>query len=45
MNKLIARTKIKREKGWLYFTGTDENGYITLCKAEMGKNKKKEVIK
>ena len=39
MNKLIAKTKIKREKGWLYFTGTDEEGNISLWKAEMGKNK------
>lgn len=42
MGKIIARTKIKREKGYLYYTGTDENGNLTLCKAEMAHGKKKK---
>ena len=42
MKKIIARTKIKRERGWLYFTGTDEEGNITLCKTEMRRKKNEE---
>lgn len=36
VKKIIAHTKIKRESGFLYYTGTDENGYLTICKSEMG---------
>ena len=44
MGEEIAKTKIKREKGWLYYCGTDDEGNITLCKAKMGRgnNTKKE---
>jgi len=44
MKKIIAKTKIKREKGILYFCGTDEEGNITICQTEMvrGGRKKKE---
>lgn len=42
MKKLIAKTKIKREKGWLYYTSTDEEGNITIWKSEMGRKKKNE---
>ena len=41
MKELIAKTNIKREKGWLYYTGTDEEGFITLWKSESGRNKKR----
>jgi len=43
MKKLIAKTDIKRERGWIYYTGTDEKGNITIWKTEAGK-KKKETI-
>lgn len=42
MKETILITKIPREKGWLYFTGTDKEGNITLCKCEMSRRKKKE---
>ena len=44
MGEIILKTNIPREKGWLYYTSTDENGNITLCKSEMNKGgrKKKE---
>jgi len=35
--KLIAKTKIKREKGFIYFTGTDELGNLTIMSATSGK--------
>lgn len=43
MTEIILITNIPREKGWLYFTKTDEKGNVILCKSQMGKNKKKEV--
>lgn len=41
MKETILFTEIPREKGWLYFTGTDARGNITVMKAPMGKKKKK----
>lgn len=44
MGKIILKTNLKREKGMLYYCGTDENGNLTLCEAPMarkGKSKKK----
>lgn len=35
MGEEILRTEIKREKGWLYYCGTDENGNLVVCKAKM----------
>lgn len=40
MSELIAKTEIKREKGFVYFTGTDENGNLTICRAKAGRKKK-----
>lgn len=45
MGEVILKTDIPREKGWLYYTTTDENGNLVLCRSEMvrgGKKKKKE---
>jgi len=39
MGKVIAKTQIKREKGFLYYCGTDEKGNLTVCKAKMGRKK------
>jgi hypothetical protein len=44
MGELIIETDIPREKGWLYYTGTDKKGNLTVCKAKMargGRKKKK----
>jgi len=37
IKKLIARTKIKREKRFIYFTETDELGNLTIMSASRGK--------
>jgi len=42
MKKVIAKTKIKREKGYLYFTGTDDDGNITIMRTEMKRGKSKK---
>lgn len=45
MGEVIATTQIKREQGYLYYTATDKNGNLTVCKAKMargGKRKKKK---
>ena len=39
MGEIITKTTIKRDKGWLYYCGTDDEGNITLCKAKMGRSK------
>ncbi len=40
--KVILRTKISREKGKLYFCGTDSEGNITVCETMMARGKRKE---
>jgi hypothetical protein len=40
MSEQIASTEIKREKGFIYFVGTDTNGFLTLNKAVAGRKKK-----
>jgi hypothetical protein len=42
MAKVIANTTIKREKGKLYFCGTDANGNVTICETEMARGRKKQ---
>ena len=42
MKKVIAKTKIKREKGYLYFVGTDEEGYLNIMSTEMARGRKKK---
>lgn len=37
--ELLATTEIKREKGWLYFTGTDDKGNITILRLKAGRRK------
>ena len=41
VKKIIANTKIKREKGFIYFTGTDELGNLTIMSSD--RNKKVEI--
>jgi len=40
--KVILRTEIQREKGFLYYCSSDDNGNITVCKAEMSRGRKKK---
>lgn len=40
--EIILKTDIPREKGYLYFCGTDEDGNICIGKSEMTRGKKKE---
>ena len=40
--KTILKTEIKREKGFLYYCGTDEDGNITVCRTEMKGRKKSQ---
>ncbi len=45
MKETILETKIKRESGFLYYVGTNQEGNLILCKTEMkrgGRKKKKE---
>ena len=44
MSEIILETDIIREKGYLYFCGTDSKGNITINKAKMGR-KPKEIKK
>lgn len=43
--KILLKTEIPREKGFLYFCGTDNKGNITVCQAEMARGKKKSKSK
>jgi hypothetical protein len=38
--EIIATTDIKRERGFLYPTGTDDNGNLTIMKIKAGRKKK-----
>jgi len=40
MGKVILKTDIPREKGWLYYCSTADDGNLTVCKAEMSKGRK-----
>ena len=41
--KVILKTEIKREVGFLYYCSTDnKTGNLTVCKAEMARGKKKK---
>ena len=42
MGKVIATTEIKREPGFLYYCGTDSNGYITVCSAILNRGGRKK---
>ena len=43
--KVILKTEIPREKGKLYFCGTDNKGNLTVCEVEMSRGKKKTAKK
>jgi hypothetical protein len=42
MAEIVANTEIPREKGFVYFTGTDDKGYLTICRTKAGRKKKEE---
>lgn len=42
MGEVILKTNIPREKGWLYYVGTDEAGNLAVCKTEMSRGRKKK---
>ena len=39
--KIILKTDIKREPGFLYFCSTDNKGNLTIGRSEMARGKKK----
>ena len=41
MKEIILTTEIPREKGFLYFCGTDEKGNLTIGRSEMARGRKK----
>jgi hypothetical protein len=43
MGETILKTNLKRELGYLYYVGTDSQGYLIVCKTKMarGRGKKK----
>lgn len=42
MGEVIIETDVPREKGFLYYTGTDKKGNITVCKTPMARGRKKK---
>lgn len=42
MSRIILKTEIKREKGMLYFCGTDNNGNLTINETAMARGRKKK---
>lgn len=40
--KIILKTDIKREQGFLFYCGTDSDGCITVCKSPMARGNKKK---
>jgi hypothetical protein len=42
MTEIIASTDIPREKGYLYVTGTNDKGCLTIIKVKAGRKKKDE---
>jgi len=35
IKEILLKTNIKRERGYLYFAGTDSNGNITIGRTKM----------
>lgn len=42
MGKEIFRTRIKRQKGKLYYIRFDEFGFLIICEAELSRGGKKK---
>lgn len=40
--KVLLKTDIPREKGMLYYCGTDKEGNLTVCQVEMAQGSKKK---
>lgn len=44
--KVILKTELSRESGFLYYCGTDSNtGNLTICQTKMARGKKKTAKK
>lgn len=41
MRETIVTTEISRERGYIYFVGTDDKGFITIERTKSGRRKKK----
>lgn len=41
MTEILATTEIPRERGYIYYVGTDDRGNLTLCKTKAGRHRKK----
>jgi hypothetical protein len=44
MNEIICTTDILREKGFIYFTGTDEKGNLTIMRSPTAPSKRKKEV-
>ena len=44
MGKLILKTNIPREKNFIYYCGTGDDGNLTVCKAEMSRGGRKKKV-
>lgn len=42
MTETVFKTNVKREKGFLYFCGTDDEGNIVVCRTKMARGRKKK---
>ena len=42
MAEIISTTNIKRERGFIYYTATSDEGFITIGRAKAGRKKKEE---
>jgi len=42
MGEIIAKTELKREKGFLYYVSTDNKGNLTVCRVKMARGRKKK---
>ena len=40
--KIILKTNIKREKGFLYYCSTSDDGNLTIGQSEMARGRKKK---
>jgi len=42
MKETILETEIPRESGYLYYTATNKDGNITVCRTEMARGRRKK---
>lgn len=44
MSRVLLKTNIKRDKK-MYFCGTSDDGFITVCESEFARGRKKKNVK